>query len=381
MIELTEKANCSGCGACKNICPKSCIEMKLDGEGFLYPVLDRGKCINCGLCNDVCHLKYTFTRNDNEECAFFGAYNKETMIIKDSSSGGIFWLLAKYVINNNGIVYGVVLKNNFYITHERAETLEACEGFRKSKYLESDTGLIYQSVKRDLNNDKLVLFSGTPCQVAGLYSFLGKDYDNLLTCDIVCHGVPSKVVFDKYIQEVNRVHNDTAISIIWRDKRNGWAPNMISIKFASGKEIISTSIKNSYQRGFLNNLYLRPSCYECPYAKLPRIGDISLGDFWGYEGVLKDSNQNNGLSIVILSSENGRIAFQQIKDKCMIEAVSKDYIIRKSKNTHTKPKYNKDREAFFKDLDKINYKKLYRKYLLPSIFKRGYQKIKKLMVK
>jgi len=380
MIEIMNKGKCSGCGACRNVCPVNCIRMELDQEGFLYPVVDKEKCTKCGLCNKVCHLENRFSRNDNEECLFFCAYNNEIEITRDSSSGGIFWLLVEdTIIEKSGVVYGVVLKNNFYVTHERAETLEKCKDFRKSKYLESDTGLVYQNVKRDLDNKKFVLFSGTPCQIAGLYSFLQKDYDTLLTCEVVCHGVPSKVVFDKYIKELNEENNDLAVSINWRDKRIGWYPNMVSIQFGSANEIVSSSAQNPYQKGFLKNLYLRPSCYECPYARLPRISDISLADFWGYEGLLKELNQNNGLSIVILSSEKGKTAFRRIKDKCKTEVVEKDYVMLKSRHSHSKPIYNKYREAFFKELNKTSFKKLAKKYIFLSIFKRVLGRVKMII--
>lgn len=379
MIKINEKSKCCGCGACKNICPKQCIEMQLDEEGFLYPVVDRSQCVVCGLCKEVCHLEKPFTRNDDYQCSFYGAYNNSKKIMRDSSSGGIFWILVKYAIGNNGIVYGVELKDEFYVVHGRAETLNDCVRFRKSKYLQSNTEMIYKQVKADLENSQLVLFSGTPCQIAALYSYLRKDYDNLITCDIVCHGVPSKTVFDKYIAELNAKMQDKAVSICWRDKRNGWSPNRVSVQFESGDEIINTSLENLYQRGFLYNVYLRPSCYECPYARLPRIGDISLGDFLGYEGYLKGNNNNKGLSIVIISSDKGEKVFDEIKDSCVIEKVNESYVKKRSRHAYTHPGYNRNRESFFLNFKKMSFQRLSKKYIYPSAINRAYNTLKNII--
>lgn len=381
MIKITDKAKCCGCGACKNVCPKQCIEMIPDEEGFIYPTVEESQCIDCGLCDKICHLKNKFTKNDDYRCSYYGAYNKSKEIMKDSSSGGIFWLLVKSVIEKSGVVYGVESKDNFYIAHGRAETLDNCVRFRKSKYLQSNTEMIYGQVKIDLDNNRIVLFSGTPCQIAALYAYLRKDYNNLLTCDIVCHGVPSKSVFDKYIAELDAEMQDKAVSICWRDKRNGWGPNSVSIQFESGKELVTTSIENPYQKGFLSNVYLRPSCYECPYAKLPRIGDISLADFWGYEGSLKGNNDNEGLSIVIISSDKGQKVFDEIKDSCLIEEVTENFVKQKSRHVYIHPKYNRNRDPFFSNFKKMSFQKLSKKYIYPSMARKTYNKLKKLIGK
>jgi len=366
MLEIHEKTKCCGCGACKNICPSNCISMQLDAEGFMYPIIDHARCIDCDLCNKVCPIINSFTKNDGNSCSFYGAYNNDKNINRDSSSGGIFWLLVQYVISNEGIVYGVALQENFRVVHSRAETLENCVPFRKSKYLQSDTTNIYKQAKKDLDNGRMVLFSGSPCQIAGLYSYLQKDYNNLISCDVVCHGVPSRAVFNKYIDELNHKMHDTAVSICWRDKRFGWNPNRISIQFKSGREIITTSLENQYQKGFLSNLYLRPSCYKCPFAKLPRIGDISLADFWRYEGSLQQGNENNGLSIIIISTSKGKLIFDKIKKNCTVETVAKEYVTRKSRHVYTHPTCNKNRDAFFRDFQEKKFNALYRKYIKPK---------------
>ena len=379
MITVDNKSKCTGCAACMNACPKKCIEMELDAEGFLYPVIDTLRCINCNLCNKVCHMENAFSRNQGYSCVYYGAYNKSKEIKKDSSSGGIFWELAEHVIRKNGVVYGVELNDRFHVAHGRATNIRECEKFRKSKYLESNIRLTLIDVKKDLDEGHLVLFSGTPCQIAGLYSYINNDYDNLITCDVVCHGVPSKAVFNKYIDELNIKTNDKATSIVWRDKRLGWKPNRVSIQFESGKEIINTSSDNPYQRGFLQNLYLRPSCYKCPYAKLPRISDISLADFWGYDGDLK--NTNEGLSIVIISSDLGKKIFEKVMDSCEVEEVTENYVKQKSRHVHRNPRYNKNRDFFFKDFNCLSFEQVRKKYISPSLVRRCFTRLIKIITR
>ena len=380
MIVIDDKIKCSACGACQNICPKKCINMILDEEGFMYPQVDESQCIDCGLCNKVCPIENKFSRNEKYSCNYYAAYNKQKNVMLDSSSGGIFWLLAKKITNKNGVVYGVELQSNFTVTHNRAETLDECMKFRKSKYLQSSIGDSFRQAKIDLDNGREVLFTGTPCQIAGLYSYLQKEYDNLVTCEVVCHGVPSKIVFDKYIEELNGKINDKAVSICWRDKRFGWSPNRVSIKFKSGEEFISTSRENPYQKGFLNNLYLRPICYECPFAKLPRISDISLADFWGYQGTLAKNNNNEGLSLVIISSDKGQKKFDELKGCCEVEAVSEVYVKQKNRHAHKPPLYNARRQKFFSDLEKHTFiDELSEKYIYPSLPERIYKNLKRII--
>lgn len=364
MIEIVKKSNCCGCGVCVSICPKQAISLQLDEEGFLYPNIDNNLCVDCSLCNKVCPKENNFERNKNYNCEFFAAYNKNRQIAIDSSSGGIFWSFVEYIIKNNGVVYGVELGDNFSVFHNRAITLEQALKFRKSKYLESNTNNIYKKVKEDLNNNKLVLFSGTPCQTAGLYSFLDKEYKNRYTCDVVCHGVPSMKVFDKYITELNSKENSTAISMCWRDKENyGWGPNHVSINFENGKKIITTSLNNPYQKGFLLNFYLRPSCYACNWAKLPRVGDISLADFWGYKGELFERNNNVGISIIVISSENGKELFENCKTSFFYHSVDKNYVISKSRHVYRHPQRKIARKYFFKDLERHSFDFVSKKYL------------------
>lgn len=372
MIVISDKKNCCGCSACAQVCPTNAIQMKLDMEGFLYPVIDSSKCINCSKCNKVCPMPNAGSRNAAYKREFYGAYNKNKEILKSSSSGGIFWALATHMLSMGGVVYGAALGENFQVTHQRASTLEECALFRKSKYLASSIANTYKQAQADLAAGKYVLFSGTPCQIAGLYSYLGKDFPKLYTCDVVCHGVPSKTVFDRYIENLNQQEGARAVSMCWRDKEQGWGPNHVTILFDNGKKISTTSLQNPYQKGFLNNIYLRPSCYSCHWAKLPRVGDISLADFWGYQGNLTQNNVNGGLSIVILSSAKGKYLFEQIKNQLVYEPTTEIYVKSKSRHVYKHPAKTILRKLFFmeyphKSFDYLNQKYINRKPLMQLI--------------
>ena len=313
MIEIKDKSMCCGCEACVNICPQNCITMKEDEEGFRYPQINKEKCINCGLCNKACPLQNE-VKKSKFMTKYYAAYNKSDKILSKSSSGGMFWLLVKYILEKRGVIYGVIQDSTYNVKFTRAKTEKECISIRKSKYLQARVNDTYLKVKEDLKNNKYVLFSGTPCQVAALYKFLDKDYEKLYTVDVVCHGVPSMSVYRKYIKYIEKKYKKRVININWRDKIKGkWGPNHVTILFDDGSSVSTISLNNLFQRGFLYNIYLRPSCYKCIYAKIPRIGDLSLADFWGYDGNLKKKNKNKGISAVIVSSKKGEKAFEEIE--------------------------------------------------------------------
>ena len=379
-IVVDDKSKCCGCGACLQKCPKNAITLEYDHEGFWYPFVDLDKCVDCGLCIKVCHLlKNNYNPNDTETKASYCAYNKSDEILKDSSSGGIFWLLVEYALSKGGVVYGAVAEG-FNVFHRRGETVEECAAFRKSKYLQSDTKNTYIEALTDLKAGRLVLYSGTPCQIAGLYSFLEKKYDNLITCEVVCHGVPSRAAFNKWLEELTQKNNGVRpVSMVWRDKEQGWGPNRITYSFENGRTWTCTSKENLFQKGFLHNLYLRLSCYECKYARLPRVADVSLADFWGYDGKLKEKNHNKGLSIVILSTDAGVAIFNEIKDRLICDAVEIEYVKRCSRHVWRTPKYNINRQKFFKRLPHSKFEKDVILCLKPTLLSRLKNKVLRFM--
>lgn len=368
-IDIKEKEKCCGCGACMNACGQKCISMCLDDEGFTYPQANLDLCINCGECVAKCPMIYEIPNQNASEPYCYVAFSKEDEKIMAGSSGGIFEVLCEFIYNMDGVVYGASLDEKFQVRHCRAIDAESAKRFRKSKYLQSDTENTYAMAKRDLEEGRTVLFSGTPCQIAGLYGYLGKRYQGLYTIDIVCHGVPSKAVFMKYLETLERKYNSKPVSICWRDKRDGWGPNKISVKFKDGQEILQPSSYNSMQWGFLNNLYLRPSCYDCQYAKIPRVADISLGDFWGYEGKLLKQNCNKGLSMIVISSQKGMYLFKQVRESIILDRVELEYCKKKSIHLSNFPTWNQKRSEFMQDFKNgMNFEDLSKKYIYPHEF-------------
>ena len=365
MIQINEKNNCSGCGACMSICPVSAIQMKLDEEGFWYPIVCEEKCIKCGKCDNVCHyIRPVNFLSKLEKMEYHATYSKRKKEIYKSSSGGLFWMLVEEIIGLKGVVYGAYQESLFSVRHGRAESLEECQKFRKSKYLESYLGDIYKNVEEDLHNDRKVLFSGTGCQIAGLYAYLKRDYNNLLTCDVVCHGVPSIMVFKKYIKETELLFRDKVENICFRNKRLGWNGNLITLYMKSGKRLSLMNKNHPFHRGFLKGLYSRPSCGCCKYAKLPRIGDITLADYWNCDRKIEKYNEDRGVSLVVLNTEKGVCTFDRIRDKCISQEVKKIDALKRCVHLTRSPLPDKSRGVFMKRIKEVSFHYLIKKYLI-----------------
>lgn len=317
-----EVKECCGCGACANICPKRCISMKADNEGFLYPEIDKETCISCGLCQKVCPFIHTARMIDEPQVLAARSTSDQTRFI--SSSGGIFPEMARAVFQEHGIVVGaamspdnrsVVIK---YIDHE--SDLEQLQG---SKYIQAETGTIYNDVKQFLLNGQIVLFSGTTCQVAGLKSYLGKDYDNLICVDVICHGVPSPLMWNKYCNYIASKYGRNIDSVDFRSKKFSWRD--FGVHLSAGKHIFEFAFQNPYFRMFNSNLCLRPSCYNCKVKGLKNTSDISIGDFWNIENVIPEFDDGRGVSIVLLNTEKGKNFFMQCTSERGIE-VSPEFV-------------------------------------------------------
>lgn len=315
MIKLKDKSKCSGCHSCTNICPKKCIEMKEDTEGFLYPEVDNEKCVECGLCEKKCPILNDMRIENKPEA--FACYNKDKKIREESSSGGIFTLLASYIIDNGGIVYGASFNEKFEVEHIEVTNKMDLNKLRGSKYVQSKLGNTYSKIKEQLNQNKLVYFSGTPCQIDGLLCFLNKRYDNLICQDIVCHGVPSPKIWKHYLKKFKLEKN---AEISFRDKSTGWESYSFSIKQKNYfyKEL---SNENEYMKVFLKNLCLRPSCYDCHSKSLYRNSDITLGDFWGIKEVCSEMYDKMGTSLVFINSEKGKKIFEKILENIAYKKV------------------------------------------------------------
>lgn len=303
MISIKNKKGCCGCGACAQRCPKKCITMQTDKEGFAYPVVDTEQCTNCGLCEKVCPI--INQQAEQHPIATYAAININNVIREQSSSGGIFTLLAEETINNGGVVFGAAFNEEWQVEHICVDNINDIKKLRGSKYVQSRIGNSYAMAEKFLKEGKEVLFSGTPCQIAGLKRFLRKEYINLKTVDFVCHGTPSPLVWKKYLEEICVTNNISNIADIqFRNKAEGWKKYSLQIKYTGkGKNEVTfreTLNDNIFMKCFLSNLCLRPSCYQCSARSGKSGSDITLGDLWGAENICPEFDDNRGLSLVMI---------------------------------------------------------------------------------
>lgn len=375
MIKIDEKSACCGCYGCYNICPKQCISMKTDSEGFWYPNINEEKCINCGLCEKVCPVINSI---EKEYCntSAYACKNKDEKVRLSSSSGGVFTNLCEYTISNNGVVFGAAFNESFKVEHMEANTLKECEKFRGSKYVQSSIGKTYKKVKEYLECGKIVLFSGTQCQIKGLNLFLGKKYDNLISVDIICHGVPSPLVFDMYKRNLSMKYQSDIMDIEFRDKSKGWKKYSYTTKFKNGSKRSRISSEDIYMRGFLSNLYLRPSCYKCKAKNFNNNSDISLADYWGVENKHLEFDDDKGISLVLINSKKGKEIFDYINNNMEVICTDLDYAISNNPCIVRPVKLNHRREEFFQELDYKNINCNIEKCIKLNIIQRMKNKIK-----
>lgn len=365
MLQIKEKINCSGCYSCVNSCTIKSISMYADEDGFLYPTIDKNKCINCKLCEKVCPIQSQMTYfNDSFDKLTYGAYSINDEILKNSSSGGIFHVLAIKILKSGGVVFGAAFDNNYRkVKHIFITSEDEIYKLRGSKYIQSEIGNNYIYVKNFLDKGVKVLFSGTPCQIAGLYAFLGKQHKNLYTVDLICHGVPSEKVWNKYLDYQEYISGSKVKHIDFRNKNNGWKEYSIFIQFSNGRVYKEMYYKDLYMKTFLSNISLRPSCTSCKFKGEKHVSDITLGDFWGVEKLYPKIFNNKGTSLVILNSENGKELFENISNSIVKLAV--DYALATKENSALlySVKTHPLRNRFFYDLNHINFNVLVKKYI------------------
>lgn len=318
-MEIISEEKCVGCSVCESVCPHNAISMKENVEGFFHPKIDQDKCTNCGICKKSCPVLVSKLQRSINDA--YAAYNKDESERLASSSGGIFKLLANDIIDNGGVVVGAGFDKSFNVVHRIIEQKKDLYKIMGSKYSQSNLHNIFSKIKEHLNEKKLVLFSGTPCQVSGLKSYLKKDYINLYTVDIICHGVPSPKIYQKYLKEKFSNIQD----INFRDKSNGWKNYNMKIIMKNNTYCLNHS-SDSYFKLFLSDTILRKSCYNCSFKGNNRCSDITLGDYWGIDKIHPEINDDKGISAVIINNSKGYELFNKIKEQIIYRKTDFDKV-------------------------------------------------------
>ncbi len=307
--------NCTGCTACVSICPVGCISMLADTKGFLHPQIDTAKCINCGLCEKICPITVTKEQNDTSLPLAYAAKINDDEIREKSSSGGIFTAVAEQIIENEGIVYGAAFAKDFSVKHISVKGKKDLDLLRRSKYVQSDLNNCFTEIKEHLEKGEAVLFTGTPCQVTGLLSYLKKPYDNLTTLDFVCHGVPSPMVWKAYLDYQQKKYNSKITKLNFRDKSKGWKKSSIRLDFENGDTYSKPFGEDPFMKAFLANLILRSSCYHCQNKSLHHNSDLTIADYWGIDKIDAAIDDDKGLSLILAQTERGSKILDSINHK------------------------------------------------------------------
>ncbi len=381
MIDIKRNEDCCGCNACQQVCPKKCITMEVDAEGFWYPHVNLDLCIDCSLCERVCpeiNKKSYTLRFDKPKV--FAAYHTDEHIRLDSTSGGVFSALANQMFDLGGYVSGAVYNPDHTVSHIVTNDRTRLDELRSSKYLQSHTENIYNEIKKLLQAGEKVLICAAPCQIAALYLVLGKDYENLITCDFICLGVNSPKVFLKYMEMQERTYGGKACQIKFKDKTHGWHRFSMRINFENGKQYCKDRYKDSFFIGYLREKnFARPACYECSFKDMPRKADITLADFWGIEKIDPSMDQDKGTSLVIVNSEKGMRYFDSLGNVLVKKEFTLEQAEKENKALFSSPvPRSNNRKEFFEDLDKYPFEKVVKKYMKTSVFSRYKRKALKI---
>lgn len=377
MIVIEDKKTCSGCYACMAACPKTCIQMNADVEGFWYPNVDKKNCIDCGLCEKVCPIGKTFPfKTFSPES--YAVINKDENIRMQSSSGGAFTVLAERILKQGGVVFGAAFNDDFSVAHKCVDNIEELGLLRGSKYVQSRIGTTYKEAEKFLEDGRFVLFTGTPCQVAGLITYLRKPYDNLFTQDFICHGVPSPKIWAKYLEfQKSKEQENTIETVEFRNKIQGWKKYSMHIKFVRG-DYLKTLTEDPMLKAFLKNLCLRPSCYACAYKTVERISDITLADFWGIEKILPEFYDKKGVSLMIIQSKKGAELFNEIKEDILWLQVPIEQAIQGNSSMVKSAQMPIDRAKFMNEIEENGFDKAER-YWTVSLWDKMITKVKEIV--
>lgn len=381
------KQNCCGCTACAEMCPAHAIQMCTDEEGFLYPEIDTDICIRCGKCLQICVFKAdqrqkgflsdgdsVSERMPVSEPAVFAVKHKDEGIRAASRSGGIFTALSDAVLSEQGVIYGCVMTDDFRAVHIRADDTEMRNRMRGSKYIQSELGDVFQQVKTDLQQGRKVLFSGTSCQIAGLKSYLTKPYENLICVDIVCHGVPSPLVWQHYLDWQAEQAQSPVKSVDFRNKKDyGWKAHIETLTFENEKRIDSDVFKNL----FYSHRILRPSCHQCPYKSVHHPADITIADYWGIDKAAPDMNDNKGISLVLVNSQLGCGYFERVRSELECRETALEDSLQPPLKAPFPPAA--DRRRFWDDFRNRPFRYIAKKYGTVSYMSKLKKKIRRLL--
>ena len=350
MIDFAEKMKCCGCEACVQACKLHCITMEMDEEGFSYPLIDPDKCISCGACDRVCPIQSAREKPVGMSVYAARCLDEETR--RTSSSGGIFSLLARKTFEKGGAVFGAAFESDFSVSHKPARSLEKLEALKGSKYVQSRIGDSFRQAEQLLKQGIPVLFTGTPCQISGLHSFLGKKYENLYTAEILCHGVPSFMVWRKYLQEQEMKNGSKLWGVSFRDKASGWHQYAVRIFFDNQKNYEKVFYEDSFMKLFLKNICLRPSCHDCQFREGTSGADLTIGDAWGIEKWMPEMDDDKGTSVVVVNSGKGRQLLTEIRDEAEIRKSDAETALAGNPVYYKSVMSHPNRKKFFEALEK-----------------------------
>lgn len=355
IIELNEK--CCGCGVCEAVCQHSALVMAENKEGFFYPSIATDACIDCKLCEMACPVLSATSHNHTRINKIYAAHNKDAFVRLASSSGGVFTSLAEYVIERNGIVFGVKMTADFNGTQfGMAESLEQLAEFRGSKYVQPCVDQVYKKVRACLQKGRMVLFSGCPCHIAALKSYLKREYENLILVDLICHGTSSGFIWKQYLKDIVRKKQSKVVHVDFRNKEKGWSNYSMAIDFEDGSRYLQEKYNDPFYLAFNQDLCLRPSCSFCSFKGVNHQSDITLGDYWGIEHNPSMKNDDRGISLIITHNEKGEQIINSCRKHLLIEQECEKSVLNYNISYYKSARMNPNRQKFFDRVEKDGFK-------------------------
>lgn len=359
-----QKHDCCGCTACMSICPEQAITMEADEEGFLYPQINPELCVECEACKKLCAFQNGYTTHDNfDEPGVYAVKHEAEEVRFSSTSGGMFTAFSDEILSCGGVIYGVGFDDKLVVCHQRAVDKDQRDNFRGSKYVQSELRQSFFGVKSDLRSGRKVLFTGTPCQVAGLRKYLnqsGVNTANLILCDIVCHGTPSPLIFAEYLRICESKSNKKIVNHICRSKVEGWHAHTEMNIFIDRQEDYKSFLSQLYKNIFYSYLALRPSCHSCKYTSLRRPSDITIADFWDVDKTIPEFDDNKGVSLVLINTAKGQELFNKVKDRIVFKQSNTDACLQPNLKEPTKP--SPKRDEFWQDYQASGFDYVIKKY-------------------